>query len=133
VAEHVRFYLDEHYPQPVSQGLRRHGVDVLTTQEAARCGSPDVDQLAFAAAHHRVMVSFDPDYLALHQSGVAHAGIAWCQEQKHTVGQLIQALLLASWCLGHRQAPGDRHRRAGTPLTPPRSQWGTAHGVCRLH
>lgn len=94
MAEPVRFYLDEHYPYPVSQGLRRHGVDVLTTQEAGRCGSPDVDQLAFAAGNGSVMVSFDPDYLALHKSGVPHAGIAWCQEQKHTVGQLIQALLL---------------------------------------
>ena len=41
-----------------------------------------------------MLVSFDPDYLALHQQGTAHAGIAWCQEQKHGVGQLIQALLL---------------------------------------
>jgi predicted nuclease of predicted toxin-antitoxin system len=94
VPEPLRFYFDEHYPRPVSEGLRRHGVDVLTTQEAGRGGSPDVDQLAFAAAHQRVIVSFDPDFLALHQSGVAHSGIAWCQEQKHTVGQLIQALLL---------------------------------------
>jgi predicted nuclease of predicted toxin-antitoxin system len=94
VAEPIRFYLDEHYPHPVSQGLRRHGVDVLTTQEARRCGSADVDQLAFSSVNNRVLVSFDADYLALHRSGVAHAGIAWCQEQKHTVGQLIQALLL---------------------------------------
>lgn len=40
------------------------------------------------------MVTFDTDYLALHQTGIAHAGIAWCQEQKHSIGQLIRALLL---------------------------------------
>lgn len=72
---------------------------MLTTQEAGRGGSADIDQLAFAAAQQRVIVSFDPDYLALHQSGVAHAGIAWCQEQKHTVGELIQALLLVQGVL----------------------------------
>ena len=40
------------------------------------------------------MVTFDTDYLALHQAGTQHAGIAWCPEQKHSIGQLIQALLL---------------------------------------
>jgi hypothetical protein len=86
--------MDQHFPYPASQGLRRHGVDVLTAQEAGRCGLPDGDQLTFATSTQRVMVTFDTDYLALHQSGVAHAGIAWCQEQKYGIGQLIQALLL---------------------------------------
>lgn len=86
--------MDQQFPGPASQGLRRHGVDVLTAQEAGRCGLPDAGQLAFATAAERVLVTFDTDYLALHQAGVQHAGIAWCPEQKHTIGQLIQALLL---------------------------------------
>jgi hypothetical protein len=40
------------------------------------------------------MATFDSDFLALHQSGVQHAGIAWCPQQKFAIGQLIQALLL---------------------------------------
>lgn len=40
------------------------------------------------------MVTFDPDFLALHADGAEHAGIAWCQEQKYTVGELLHALLL---------------------------------------
>ncbi len=94
MAEPLQFYMYQHFPSPVSQGLRRHGIDVLTAQEAGRCGLSDADQLAFATAEDRVMVTFDTDFLALHQSGVTHAGIAWCQEQKYSVGQLIQALLL---------------------------------------
>jgi len=94
VTEPIRFFMDQHFPAPASQGLRRHGVDVLTAQEAGRCGLLDPEQLAFATAEERVLVSFDPDFLALHQSGVSHAGIAWCPEQKNSVGQLIQALLL---------------------------------------
>jgi hypothetical protein len=94
VAEPIRFFMDQHFPAPASQGLRRHGVDVLTAQEAGRCGMPDVDQLAFATATGWVLVTFDTDFLALHQSGTPHAGIAWCPEQKYGVGQLIQALLL---------------------------------------
>jgi hypothetical protein len=86
--------MDQHFPGPASHGLRRHGADVLTAQEAGRCGLPDADQLAFATAAGRVLVTFDTDFLALHQSGVSHAGIAWCPEQKDGVSQLIQALLL---------------------------------------
>jgi hypothetical protein len=94
VAESIRYFMDQHFPGPASQGLRRHGVDVLTAQEASRCGFPDQDQLAFATAEGRVMVTFDTDYLALHQAGVEHAGIAWCQEHKYGIGPLIQSLLL---------------------------------------
>lgn len=52
------------------------------------------DQLAFATKEERVVVTFDPDYLALHQSGMPHGGIAWCPAQKHSIGKMIQAVLL---------------------------------------
>jgi hypothetical protein len=94
VAEPIRFYFDQHMQGAVAHGLRLHGMDVLTAQEAGRCGLPDPDQLAFATAEDRVMVTFDTDYLALHRSGVPHAGIAWCPQQKYGIGQLIHALLL---------------------------------------
>jgi hypothetical protein len=94
VPEPIRFYMDQHFPGPATRGLRRHGVDVLTAQDAERCGLPDAEQLAYATADQRVMVTFDPDFLALHHSGVSHAGIAWCEEQKYTIGQLVRTLLL---------------------------------------
>jgi hypothetical protein len=94
VAEPLRYYLDQHYPGPVTQGLRRLGIDVLTVQEAGRCGLPDPDQLAFATTEERVLVTFDSDYLALHQYGVAHAGLAWCPQHKYGIGMLIQLLEL---------------------------------------
>jgi hypothetical protein len=94
VADPIRLYFDQHYPWPVAQGLRRRGIDVLTAQEAGRCGFADPDQLAFATAEERVMVTFDPDYLALHQSGVQHGGIAWCKATKYSIGELIQLLFL---------------------------------------
>lgn len=100
MAEPIRFFMDQHIPSPASRGLRRHGIDVLTAQEAERCGFTDRDQLAFATDEERVLVTFDTDFLELHRSGVSHAGIAWCQEKKHGVGQLIQALLLLHGVLG---------------------------------
>ncbi len=94
MAESVRFFIDQHFPAPASRALVRHGVDVLTAQDAGRCGLPDADQLAFCLTEQRVIVSFDTDFLVFHQSGVEHAGIAWCPERKYGIGELIRALLL---------------------------------------
>ncbi len=94
MAEQIGFYMDQHFPGPASRALVRHGIDVLTAQEADRCGASDSDQLMFATAEGRVLVTFDTDFLALHQSGVEHAGIAWCPERKYGIGELIQTLLL---------------------------------------
>ena len=41
-----------------------------------------------------MIVTFDTDFLDLHQSGMNHAGIVWCPERKYSIGELIQALLL---------------------------------------
>ena len=94
MAEAIRYFMDQHFPAPASLGLQRHGIDVLTAQAAIRCGFSDPEQLVLATSEQRVMVTFDADFLALHQSGVSHAGIAWCPEQKYSIGQLIQMLLL---------------------------------------
>ena len=90
----IRYYLDQHIHAAVVNGLRRHGINVLSAQEAGRCGLPDPDQLAFATTQERVMVTFDPDYLALHKAGTTHAGIAWCPATKYRLGFLIQMLIL---------------------------------------
>lgn len=94
MAEAVRSYMDQHFPRPASEGLRRHGLDILTTQDAGNCGLSGQAQLAFAALEGRAIATFDPDFLALHQASIQHAGIVWCPAQKYSIGQLIQALLL---------------------------------------
>ena len=67
---------------------------MLTAQEADRCGLPDSDQLGFATAEERVVVTFDTDDLLLHRSGMSHAGIVWSPATKHAIGPLIKLLLL---------------------------------------
>lgn len=94
MADPVRYYFDQHVDPAVARGLRRHGIDVLTAQEAGRCGLPDPDQLAFATAERRVMVTFDADYPALHAAGTPHAGIAKTPADKYSIGQLISVLVL---------------------------------------
>lgn len=92
--EPLRFYFDQHVPEAVVVGLRQRGVDVLTAREVDRCGLSDSDQLAFATAKERILVTFDTDFLELHRSGMAHAGIVWSPAMKHAIGPLIQLLML---------------------------------------
>jgi predicted nuclease of predicted toxin-antitoxin system len=84
----VKFYLDEHIPKGVVEGLRRRGVDVLTVQEADRSGDSDEKQLAFATREGRVLVTFDDDYLRLDTTGVPHTGIVFSQTGRYTVGKI---------------------------------------------
>ena len=90
----MRFYLDQNIHGGTAPGLRAAGIDVVSAQEAGRCGLPDADQLAFAAAEGRVLVTFDQDYLVLHAAGTPHTGIAWCRPTKYSVGQLIHELVV---------------------------------------
>ena len=94
MAEFVRYYMDQHIPSAVTEGLRRRGIDVLTAGEANRCGFPDPDQLASADREERTIVSFDPDFHVLHRIGQPHSGIAWCPATKYSIGELIQMLVL---------------------------------------
>jgi predicted nuclease of predicted toxin-antitoxin system len=53
----VRYYLDEDVAVQVAPALRALGLDVLTTRDANQLQAPDDDQLAFAAAAQRVIVT----------------------------------------------------------------------------
>jgi len=75
-----RLYLDEDVPVQIAPPLRAAGFDVLTTREAGRLQAKDPDQLAFAAAEGRVLVTRNRnDFLELaDQLGFAgghHAGV----------------------------------------------------------
>ena len=94
MTEQIRFYFDQHIPGAVARGLRRRGVEVLTAQEAGRCGDTDLTQLEFAYENEYVVVTFDSDFLALAASGVLHNGVAFCPATKYTIGELIYTLLL---------------------------------------
>lgn len=100
MAEAARYFFDEHLPNAAVDALRAAGADVLTIVETARVGIPDDDQLRFATADGRVMVTHDEDYTALAAqfwaSGETFAGVAYCHPLKYrgNVGGLIAALLL---------------------------------------
>ncbi len=93
MASSIKFYMDEHVAPALTHGLRLRGVDVLTTQEADMLGTDDEAQLRLAARQERVLFSQDVDFLALHQRGLAHAGIAYAPQQT-SIGDLVRGLLL---------------------------------------
>ena len=94
MADSIKFYFDQHIHAAIASSLETHGIDVLTAQDAGRCGMSDADQLQFAEANRRVLVTHDTDYLVLASTGVPHAGIAWFHATKYSIGQAIQMLLL---------------------------------------
>lgn len=89
----VKFYTDEHSANAIAEGLRRRGVDALTTYEAGMLGASDEEQLAFAAQEERVLFTQDDDFLRLHAAGVDHAGIAYTR-QAASLGDITRGLML---------------------------------------
>ena len=67
---------------------------MTTTAEAGLIGATDEAQLEFAATSGRVLVTQDDDFLRLHARGVAHAGIAYCQQQSLPIGEILRGLIL---------------------------------------
>jgi len=93
MSQSIRFYTDEHVPSAVIAGLRRRGVEVLTTPEAGMLGAADARHLELARSQRRIIITQDVDFLRLHASGVEHGGIVYGPQ--HTpVGRFLQGLML---------------------------------------
>ena len=99
----IRFHLDEHVSPAIAEGLRAHGVDVTTSQEAHLLGQDDTDQLSFAISEERVIVTHDRDFSRIHASGMEHFGICYCRPQKHGIGEMVQMLRLVHACFSEDQ------------------------------
>lgn len=90
----ICFHLDEHIHPAVAEALRRHGVDVTTTNEVGLRTGEDDAQLAFVRSERRVLVTGDTDFLRLARQDRDHPGIAFCRRTHLSIGQIIDGLLL---------------------------------------
>ena len=72
----IRFHLDENVSSAIAHGLRRRDIDVTTTPESGLLSAGDDKQLDFASSEERVLVTYDTDFVRLHDRDVPHAGIA---------------------------------------------------------
>jgi hypothetical protein len=61
----------------------------------------------FARQTQRVVVTHDHDYLVWHASGAEHAGIAYCHQQKYSIGELLDLLLLLRECYTAEEMHGQ--------------------------
>ena len=102
----IRYHLDESVRTAIAVGLRSHGVDVTTTVEAGLLGAADEDHIAYALIEGRVIVTHDDDFPALARSGIEHSGICYCRQQKHSIGRLLQSLLVVSECCTQEEMRG---------------------------
>jgi hypothetical protein len=91
--ERIKFYMDEHVPRAVTEGLRRREVDVLAAQEAGMMEAADQEHLAFASEEGRVIFTQDVDFLRLHAAGRRHAGIVYAPQRTAT-GTIVRSLML---------------------------------------
>ena len=95
----IRLYVDEDAAQhAVVDGLRSHGIDVLTVLETGIIGESDEEQLTFAAAQGRAIYTLNvSDFCRLHTeflaSGRQHSGIIVIPRQRYSVGEKIRRLL----------------------------------------
>ena len=76
----IKVYLDEDVHPSIADALRLRGWRALTTIEASRQGSGDIDQIRFAAENGCAIVSYNvADFPRLHYeisgAGDRHAGI----------------------------------------------------------
>ena len=93
MADRIAFYMDEHVPRAVTEGLRQRGVDVLTAQEAGMREAADEQHLVFALREGRVVFTQDADFLRLHAAGRSHSGIVYASQQT-TIGAIMRGLML---------------------------------------
>ena len=70
----LKFYTDEHISKAVVKGLRARGVDIVSCVDVGNRTASDAEHLNYAEGENRVVVTYDNDFLKLHEAGRPHAG-----------------------------------------------------------
>ncbi|HZW32136.1 MAG TPA: DUF5615 family PIN-like protein [Isosphaeraceae bacterium] len=99
----VHFFTDEDIHGQVAVQLRAAGFDAISTPEAGRLGQSDLDQLTWATAEGRAVVTFNvADFARLHHEwmiqGRHHCGVIVSQQRP--LGDLFKRLLHLGKILG---------------------------------
>jgi hypothetical protein len=95
----ARLYSNENFAIDFVLILRSLGHDVLTSYEARQANQaiPDDEVLTFATANDLIVITFNrDDFIKLHRSGINHAGIIVCKDDRDYAGQ---AQILQEWLL----------------------------------
>ena len=98
----IRFYMDERVPGPITRGLRRRRVDVLTAQEDGAEGWDDPLLLDRATELGRILFTQDEDLLRAaakrQQRGQAFVGVIYAHQESASIRQCVEDLELIATC-----------------------------------
>lgn len=89
----LKFYFYESVNIAVADGLRRRGIDAISSKDAGNLGLSDEEQIKYAKANNFVIVTHDADFLSLARE-IEHKGIVFVRQQKYSIGDLIRNLKL---------------------------------------
>jgi predicted nuclease of predicted toxin-antitoxin system len=89
-------YMDVHVPRPITRGLRRRGVDVLTAQDDGATRLEDPDLLDRATALGRILFSQDEDLIAegvrRQRNSQPFATVVFARQLELSIGRCIADL-----------------------------------------
>jgi predicted nuclease of predicted toxin-antitoxin system len=107
----LSLYMDVHVPLAITEGLRRRGIDVLTSQDDETTEDDDGFLLERATGLGRVLLTQDQDLLAIaaiwQETEKPFVGILYASQQGASLGRLVTDIeLLATCCL-----PGELSNR----------------------
>ncbi len=92
------FYMDQHVPRAITNGLRLRGIDVLTAYEDNADQLEDPDLLDRASQLGRVLFTQDDDLLVeatqRQTQGRAFGGVVYAHQLRVTIGQCVHDLEL---------------------------------------
>ncbi len=94
----LRLYFDHHVPRAIAIGVRRQGIDVLTTEADGTADRDDEFLLQRATDLGRVVFTQDRDFLALaaawQHTRREFTGMVYAHQMRITIGAAIQDLVL---------------------------------------
>jgi predicted nuclease of predicted toxin-antitoxin system len=90
----IRYHLDEQMDPDIAVALRRAGIEVTTSREQGLLSHSDDEHWDRVRAQGRVLITDDQDFLAIAASTQDHPGVVYCRRTRHTMGDIINFLIL---------------------------------------
>ena len=107
----LAYYMDVHVPAAITAGIRRRGIEVLTSQEDGSRRAADDELLGRATELGRIFVSQDEDLLGIaHEWQRGHrsfAGLIFAHQQGASIGRCIEDLELIARCMSAEETASN--------------------------
>ncbi|MFQ5486489.1 MAG: DUF5615 family PIN-like protein [Desulfobacterales bacterium] len=97
----LSFYMNQHVPRAITEGLRLRGVDVITAYEDGAGQMEDSELMDRATELGRVLFTQDDDLLAeavaRQKKGISFSGVIYAHQMRVSIGTCVHNLeLIAS-------------------------------------